>query len=118
MQRPQDTLHQLGEMFPPFKDEWVKEGAPAEDGLVDGVYYQWTHHALLRAFLHYFASNRDAFSERELRRLGDWINHAVLTNDDLENAVSTCFLEHSRQVRINRVLAPYLSRRAKDKQHA
>ena len=57
-QRPQETLLQLGELFPAFNDEWAEE---------------------------------------------------------IENAVATCFLEHMRQARINRVLAPYLSRMAQDK---
>jgi hypothetical protein len=116
--RPQDTLQQLCDVFPPFRAAWAEEGAPPEDGLVDGVYYQWTHHAVMGVFLSYFAANHAYFTEKQLRRFGDWVNHAVSVDDDLENAVSTCFLEHVRQVKINRVLAPYLSRRAKDKQRA
>jgi hypothetical protein len=117
-QRPQDTLSQLCEMFPAFKAEWDKEEAPPEDGLVEGVYYEWSHHAVLSAFLVYFARTHPSFSEKQLRHFGDWVDRAVSIDDDLENAVSTCFLEHTRQRRINRVLAPYLARRAKDKQHA
>jgi hypothetical protein len=114
-QRPQETLRQLCEIFPAFHDEWAEEDAPPEDGLVDGVYYEWTHHAVLGAFLGYFARNHDAFTELQLRRLGDWINNAVTNYDEIENAVATCFLEHMRQVRIDRVLAPHLSRIAKGK---
>jgi len=114
-QRPQETLLQLGELFPAFNDEWAEENAPPEDGLVDGVYYEWTHHAVLSVFLEYFVRHQDVFTEIQLRRLGDWINNAVTNDDEIENAVATCFLEHMRQVRINRILAPYLSRMAKDK---
>jgi hypothetical protein len=32
---------------------------------------------------------------------------AVLIDGPLENAIPKCFLEHTRQVKINRVLAPY-----------
>ena len=113
--RPQETLRQLCELFPAFNDEWAEENAPPEDGLVDGVYYEWTHHAVLSAFLAYFVRHQDVFTEIQLRRLGDWINNAVTNDDEIENAVATCFLEHMRQVRINRCLAPYLSRMAKDK---
>jgi hypothetical protein len=35
--------------------------------------------------------------------------------NEIENAVATCFLEHMHQVRIDRVLAPYLSRARKEK---
>lgn len=118
MQRPQDTLHQLCELFPSFKEVWDEEGAPPEDGLVDGVYFEWTHHQVMRAFLSYFSANHQSLTERQLQQFSSWVNNAVSTDDELENAVSTCFLEHAQQVRINRVLAPYLSRRAKDKQHA
>ena len=48
-------------------------------------------------------------------RRGNWINNAATKDDAIENAVATCFLEPMRQVRINRILAPYLSRMAKDK---
>lgn len=117
-QRPQETLLQLCELFPTFRDEWAEENAPPEDGLFDGVYYEWTHHAVLSAFLGFFAQHHDAFTEVQLRRLGDWINNAVTNDDEIENAVATCFLEHMRQVRINRILAPYLSRQAKQKARA
>ena len=118
MQRPQDTLRKLCDVFPPFRDEWEEEGAPMEDGLVDGVYYQWTHHAVMRAFLSFFAANQGSFTETQLRRFGDWVNQVVSASDDLENAVSTCFLEHLHQVKADRLLAPYLSRQAKERRHA
>jgi hypothetical protein len=113
--RPQDTLHRLCEIFPTFADWWAKEEAPPEDGLVDGIYYQWTHHRVMTEFLTYFSTSQAQLSEKQLQQLADWINEAVSTNGDLENAVSTCFLEHMRQVRINRVLKPYLSQQAKAK---
>jgi hypothetical protein len=49
--------------------------------------------------------------------LGEWVNQAVSVDDALENAVSTSFLEHARQVGIDRVLGPYLNSKAKDKSH-
>jgi len=66
-------------------------------------------------FLTYFSTSQAQLSEKQLQQLADWINEAVSTDGDLENAVSTCFLEHMRQVRINRVLKPYLSQQAKAK---
>lgn len=113
MQRPQETLEQLSAIFPEFRQSWSEEEAPPEDGLVDGVYYEWTHHAVLRCFLYYFSTSHEGFKKRQLERFGAWVNAAVAAGADLENAVSTCFLEHARQVKINRVLAPHLSREAK-----
>ena len=101
--RPQDTLHRLCEIFPTFADWWAKEEAPPEDGLVDGVYYQWTHNRVMMEFLAYFSANHSQLTEKQFQRLGDWINEAVAADGKLENAVSTCFLEHMRQARINRV---------------
>jgi len=112
--RPQETLRQLCEVFPSFGIWWEQEEAsPPEDGLVDGVYYEWTHHAVLRQFLSYFSTNHESFTERQLQRFGAWVDNAIAQKGDLENAVSTCFLEHARQVKINLVLAPYLSANVK-----
>jgi hypothetical protein len=105
-QLPQETLRQLCDIFPSFAHEWAREHAPAEDGLVDGVYYEWTHHGVLRPFLEYFANNQHMFPEVQIRALGLWINSAVAVDGELENAVSTCFLEHMRQHQPAAVGAP------------
>ncbi len=93
-QRPQETLRQLCGIFPDFEALWAEEAAPPEDGLVDGVYYEWTHHAVMRSFLAYFSYHQEQFTHKQLRDIGKWIDRAVSEDDDLENAVSTCFLEH------------------------
>ena len=118
VQRPQETLRQLCTIFPAFESSWADEGSPAQDGLVAGVHYEWSHHAVLSNFLEYFSMNCDSFTEKQFRAFSDWVNSAVSVDDDLENAVSTCFLEHTRQVGINRVLGPYLSVKAKRKSRA
>jgi hypothetical protein len=69
-------------------------------------------------FAEYFGVARDTLSERQLRNLGRLLNEAVAVDDDLENAVSTCFLEHLRQTGSYKSLAPFLSKQAKDKTHA
>jgi hypothetical protein len=77
-----------------------------------------TLHFVMRDFTTYFGSYRDTFTESQLRKVGQFINDAVAIDDNLENAVSTCFLEHLRQVSSYKTLAPFLSRQAKDKTHA
>jgi hypothetical protein len=87
---PRHTLKRLCDIFPRFSEVWADEQAPPEDGLVEGVYWEWTHHAVLMKFLEYFASNHDGFDEHQIRALCAWINDAVSVDGDLENAVSTC----------------------------
>jgi len=77
-----------------------------------------TLHFVMMDFTSYFGSYCDKFSESQLRKVGNFINDAVAVDDKLENAVSTCLLEHLRQIRSYKILAPFLSRRAKDKTHA
>jgi len=77
-----------------------------------------TFHFVMMDFSSYFGRYHDTFSESQLKKVGHFINDAVAVDDMLENAVSTCFLEHLRQVRSYKILAPFLSRQAKDKTHA
>ena len=41
------------------------------------------------------------------------LNAAVDAGGDAENAASTCLLEHARQVKVDRVLRPWLSQAAR-----
>jgi hypothetical protein len=103
----------LVELFPGFGDDGAseelemreREGTPAL-------------HFVMMEFTSYFGGNTEAFSEQQLKAFGSLVNEAVLVDDDLENAISTCFLEHLHQVRSYKVLAPHLSVRAKGKTHA
>ena len=111
MMRPQ-TAQELRVLligiFPGFA-----EACPEEDAQLDA-----TLHSVMRAFTPYFSGNREALSQRQIKSLAHFINEAVAVDDKLENAVGTCFLEHLRQVSSYKVLASFLSRKAKDKTHA
>lgn len=98
----------LVEIFPSF-------AADCED---EEIQPDTTLHFVMRDFAPYFSSNLGAFSEFQIRNLARFINDAVAVDDNLENAVGTCFLEHLHQVRSYKILAPFLSRQAKDKTHA
>jgi hypothetical protein len=102
-----DTMEFLVALDPAFETELEEESS---DDL--------THHRVMMLFADYFGANHRSFSEKQLRRLGEWLSSAVAAGGDIENAVSTCFLEHARQLKVNRTLAPYLSRLAKQKTHA
>jgi hypothetical protein len=69
-------------------------------------------------FTQCFGRVQRALSAKQLKGLGALLSDAVELDDDLENAVSTCFLEHLRQIGGYRALAPFLSERAKERTHA
>jgi len=101
---PEQTLQFLATLDPQFGVEWEREAEPGEV----------THHGLMQFFAQHFAHNHAKYSEKQLRRLGEWLSQSVASGGVIENAVSTCLLEHMRQLKINRVLAPYLSKEAKN----
>jgi hypothetical protein len=77
-----------------------------------------TLHSIMMPFTQYFGRDLSIFTDKQLKTLANLLNDAVSIDDDLENGVSTCFLEHLRQIRGYKALAHYLSAVAKDKTHA
>lgn len=65
--KPQNTLDQLCEIFPSFADWWAKAETPFEDGLIEGVYYERTHHRVMADFLSYFSMNHAQFNRKQLK---------------------------------------------------
>lgn len=104
---PNDTIQFLVSLDPAFETE-------LEDEDLGSI----NHHAVMTLFAQYFAANVGGFRVDQLRRLGEWISAAVADGSNIENAVSTCFLEHAHQLKVNRILRPYLSKEAKGKLHA
>ncbi len=86
-------------------DESVREGAA-------------TLHSVMIPFTQYFGGNLDTFTDKQLKGLASLLYEAVSIADDLENAVSTCFLEHLRQIGAYKKLAPYLRGVTRQKTHA
>jgi hypothetical protein len=74
-------------------------------------------HSVMHHFAYYFGCHQMRFSKQQLTKLGTLLSEAVSVDDDLENAVSTCFLEHLRQLEGYKVLGPFLSADAKRKTH-
>ena len=75
-------------------------------------------HSVMGPFAQYFGADQSSFSERQLQELARLVNEAVRIDDDLENAMATCFLEHLRQIGGYKLLAPRLSREAKRRTRA
>ena len=101
-----DLRDLLFKVFPSFANEWEED---QED---------FTLHGVLLRFTDYFGKWEEPFSEKQISKLATFINDSVGNDDELENAISTCFLEHLRQIRADRTLLPYLSKLAKKKMHA
>jgi len=102
---PDEYRDFLVKIFPSFAEEWE------EDEECLGVHNVFGH------FTDYFSCNQKSFSPEQLAILGDFINKSVRNDDVVENAISTCFLEHLVQIGGNRILMPYLDDLAKKKMH-
>jgi hypothetical protein len=99
----------LVRIFPAFEQTAVIEDIQeSENGL----------HCVMSLFTVYLGANRGSFSDGAFRNLGNLINEAVSLDDVLENAVSTCLLEHLGQIRAYKLLSPYLSKKAKARTYA
>lgn len=112
-QQPEDTLRQLFELFPEFSQWWEDE--VSEEARIDGVHMELTHHRVLMEFLGFFGKCQKSFDEAQLRAFGAWVDRAMVPKGDLEEAVRSCLLERTHEAHIDRLLGPYLSRKAKSK---
>ena len=101
----------LCDVVPAFLDDWDDDDPLDNEDPV-------AFHRVMREFTCSFGKAASSLSETQLRGLGDLINVSVAVTDDLENAVSTCFLEHLHQVHALKPLWPYLSARARAECHA
>ena len=101
-----ELKNRLTKIFPTFDNEWV------EDEEINSL------HGVLLVFTPYFGSESSKFTEKQIKMLSVLINETVKNEDDLENAVSACFLEHLHQIKAEITLRPYLSKLAKTKLNA
>jgi hypothetical protein len=76
-------------------------------GTADGKY---NYHTVFQEFSE---MNLTCASECQIRDLCAIINDFVSRGDDHEDAVSTCFLEHTSQIGVRKLIMPYLSESAK-----
>ena len=113
---PAEALRQLCTLCPDFERWWNDE--EVEDRLVDGVHAELTHHHLAMEFLDYFAGNHVTLNQQQLHSVGAWLSDAVARNDELAEAVTTCFLHNCREQHLDGVLAPFLSPQAKARTRA
>jgi len=110
---PRELREQLVLIAPGFAEECTEEELLEEESFSPG-----TLHFVMQRFTEFFGGAQSSLSDRQLAALGAWISQAVENDHDLENAVSTCFLEHLHQIRGYRTLGPHLTALAKAKTRA
>jgi len=69
-------------------------------------------------FTQFFGVEAASLSEAQLRSFGALVNAAVAAGGLLENAFSTCLLEHLHQIGALEVLHPHFSALAREQTHA
>lgn len=99
---PDQLRSALIALFPAFEAE-------IDAGASDGG--DITFHSLMLEFTPFFGKNTRSFTEKQMRGLAELINVAIGSPGPLENAMSTCFLEHTRQIRVNRELGAAMTQR-------
>jgi len=107
MNSPQQLVDQLIKIFPEFSNDW-------DEGESYGYKGNYTYHCV---FLEFTPVSHMIFSRATNDQITDFcklINRIVEMGGDIENAVSTCFLEHASQVGVRKIIAPYLSTEAKE----
>jgi hypothetical protein len=94
-------------MFPTFAAELTSDAdASPELG-------ERSLHSVFFEFAPYFSRNVGSFSKKQLERFGQFLHAALQTSGQLENAVSTCFLEHAHQLKVNKQVRAALRKAAR-----
>jgi hypothetical protein len=101
---PTELLSLLGGIYPAF----VSFAECEPDSGFDPE--PLTYHYLMCEFAVFFGRESSSSTKRQLEHLAEFLARAVEAGGNLENAVSTCFLEHTRQLKVNRVLGPWLAK--------
>jgi hypothetical protein len=104
-QTPKELQEALVAIFPSFTLA-AEESAPSESAYEPPV----TFHRVMLEFTSFFGGGIDSFSGRQLQRFAELLVHATDEPGHLENAIDTCFLEHTRQIKVDRQLAPWLAK--------
>ena len=105
---PSELLSLLGSIYPDFVADFVADAQ--QDSASEFQAEPISFHYLMSEFAVFFGRHADSSSDRQLQRLCEFFVLAVADGSVLENAVSTCFLEHTRQIKVNRVLGPWLAK--------
>jgi len=107
---PRELVNHLINIFPAFVQEW-------DEGEGFGVKGHYTYHVV---FLTFGSESRTLLNKATTNQIEEFcalINYAVKKGGELENAVSTCFLEHATQLGVLNMIKRCLSVKAKGELH-
>ena len=102
---PDELLERLFVIFPQFRTAYegpLYDEPPGYD-------------SVLSAFTSDFGAQFPSCPVDQLRDFAALVNDAVAAGGELENAFSMCFLEHARQIYLDKPLWPYLSSAARER---
>lgn len=112
---PDELVSFLVELFPEFEKEWQDELEGHEDSAnYIGYRVDITFHQVIQTFAPYGSKFLETLQPKQLGRFCKFINEAVESGGDLENALSTCLLEHASQLEIIKILKPKLTGAARN----
>ena len=97
-------------LFPSFEKEWVEleqsyKKTAAQIGYDSGLSF----HQVLQTFAPLSFELLQKATPKQVSDFCKFINQAISDRGNLENALSTCLLEHASQVGIRDILKPLLS---------
>jgi hypothetical protein len=102
---PEELQEALIAIFPSFSFV-ADEQAPSDLVFEPPV----TFHRVMLEFASFFGNGINSFSNKQLQEFAELLVRAIKEPGRLENAIDTCFLEHTRQTKVNRQLAPWLAK--------
>lgn len=102
IETPRDLVAALIGLFPAFRDEW-------DEGEAYGDIGQYSFHTVFMELAPDCSQYLVEAPPRTVEAFCSLINDLVAAGGTMENAVSTCLLEHASQIGIRKVLKPHLS---------
>ena len=108
LKRSEEVASRILEIFPDFKKYWDEgEGYGYQDG-------EYNIHSIFLTFGPVSKMLIESASETQIKDFCGFVNKLVAEGDELENAVSTCFLEHASQLGVRKFIRRYLSAEARN----
>ena len=100
---PSELRKALAAIFPMLPRDFGEQGESVFESAGP------TYDSMLRDFAQFFAKNADQLTERQLVRLAELVVRARATPGPLEDAMGTCFLDATRELRVHDRLEPFLA---------